>query len=114
MKHIEFKIRVFGEEKPWNDGCPTVGKFTTVSSLDSRRVGESLAKLAQFLCLACGADSEDVAAAFAEEFKVLPDSYETAAERAANAACVTLMAGVDDRLATLNQKVNRLSEAMDK
>lgn len=53
--------------------------------------------------------SEDVAVKFAEMSKITPEVYERAAEKAANAACVTLMRGADGRMSQMQQMIDRLA-----
>lgn len=56
-----------------------------------------------------GVSPEDVAVTFSEMCKITPEVYERAAEKAANAACVTLMRGADGRMSQMQQMIDRLA-----
>jgi hypothetical protein len=53
--------------------------------------------------------SDDVAVEFAEMCQTTPEVYERAAEKAANAACVTLMRGADGRMTQMQQMIDRIA-----
>lgn len=92
----------------------TVGKVRLSTTPSSDCVGRELANIVKFLTLAGGLlDAHDIAAAFAEAIGTLPEHYDTAAQRAANAAVVTLAAGFDDRIDTLRRAITNIYERMD-
>lgn len=91
-----------------------VGKAAITPSGGSRDVGNQIGELIGFLCFCDKSlDKEEIAAAVVEQIGEAPEVYEKAAERAANAAVVTLSRGFDERFSTLHRTVVRLCEKVE-
>lgn len=111
MSRIYITVEVVADGDYESD---TVGKVRLSSAPRSACVGRELANVVKFLALADGAvDACDIAAAFAEQIGVLSADYETAAERAAREAVVTLSTGFDDRIDSLRRAVTNIYERLD-
>ena len=117
MKYVKVTASV---SEPRNSGGyddgrrRVVGKATITPAGGSRSVGDEIAGLIGFLCFCDKSlDKEEIAATIVERIGDVPEVYETAAERAASAAVVTLSRGFDDRFDTLHRTVVRLCEKVE-
>ena len=117
MRHVKVTATVSEPRNSsgYDDGRRRViGKASITPAGSSRDVGSEIADLIGFLCFCDKSlDKEEIAAAVVERIGEVPEVYETAAERAANAAVVTLSRGFDERFATLHRTVIRLCEKVE-
>lgn len=90
-----------------------VGALKLQTTCEGRWIGRELCKAIRFIDMAGGVPAEDIVSVVNEEFSSQSPEYLSAAERAANAAVVTLSHGFDERLDTLRRVVNRLCEKVE-
>lgn len=116
---FEFKVTAT-EEATDHYGGPkdsTVGLYRTTATDDAESLGRALSEILRFAVLANrGIDPPDVIGRLATELchdAEATELFETAAERAAKDACVTLMHGVDCRMIQLQKVVDRLVQKVE-
>lgn len=116
---FEFKVTAT-EEAADHYGGPkdaTVGLYRTTATHEADSLGRALSEILRFAVLANrGIELPDVIGRMATELcdgAEATELYETAAERAAKEACVTLMHGVDCRIIQLQKVVERLAQKVE-
>lgn len=109
---FEFKVTAVGDatDKYGNPSDKQLGLLRLEAYDHGNGLAEALANIVRFAVLASkNVEISDVIGKFSELVGATPEVYETAAERAANAACVTLMRGVDGRLCQMQKMIDRLA-----
>lgn len=112
---FDFKVTASVDETD-DYGCRVkekVGLYRTSATNES--LGDAIVDIVRFAAMAHrNIEPSQVISRLATAFGEESDVYETAAERAAKAACVVLMHGVDCRINQLQKTVERLAEGVAK
>ncbi len=116
---FEFKVTATEGDADCYGGSKetTVGLYRTTATHDAESLGRALSEILRFAVLANrGVEPPDVIGRLATELchdAEATELFETAAERAAKEACVTLMHGVDCRMIQLQKVVDRLVQKVE-